>query len=296
MSIFSRSFRDTVKKKNWSWLGGVSGVVTLASFIVLPLQSFVSLKGWQYLLVPVGTLVVFFVLFYVYYFLRNAYGWIHNLTVESIWGEVVKVLAEVYAYIHEIERKNPITEKDIADVLCFFCNKVKVLFDKKTNSNCSVSIKVPISHYSDSGEWQSIQVKNISRDQAHISERDTTEYKNAIHDIVGNTAYSYIVSMVMKKSSKQHAFLDNNVKSNLNYITTSGRSVIPYESELVVPILPSRYKDLSEVFFGGFLCVDSNHKDAFDSEHYDIPMTIGLADGLYSIMLRLIEINTKNEE
>ena len=36
--------------------------------------------------------------------------------------------------------------------------------------------------------------------------------------------------------------------------------------------------------------MDSNKKDAFDPDHYDIPMTIGLADGLYSIMLKLIEI------
>ena len=238
-------------------------------------------------------LVGFGVLVFCFFFLRNAYGWIHDLRVESVWGEIVKVLAEVYAYIHEIERKEEVTEKDIADVLSFFCGRVKTLFDKKTNSDCCVSIKVPISHYSDKGEWQSIQVKNVSRDQKHISDRDTTDYKNANHDVVGNTAYSYVISMVIKESSKPRVYLDNDVQANPNYLTSSGRNTIPYKSELVVPIIPSRYKKLEDIYFGGFLCVDSDKKGSFDAKHYDIPMTMGLADGLYAIMQRLIEIQNK---
>lgn len=187
------------------------------------------------------------------------------MRVESIWGEIVKVLAEVYAYIHEIERKPELTDNDIAGVLSFFCNKVKELFDKKTGSDCCVSIKVPISHYSDSGEWQ-----------------------------LGNTAYSYVISMIIKESSKPRVYLDNNVQSNANYLTTSGRTEVPYKSELVVPIIPSRYRQLSEVYFGGFLCVDSDKKDSFDPKHYDVPMIVGLADGLYVIMQRLIEL--QNDE
>lgn len=291
MSIFLKSFLDTIKKKNWYWIGGVPGVLTAISC----LQSFVKLTWWQNLLVLGCTFAAIFILFYGYYFLRNAYGWIHNVTVESIWGEVVKVLADVYAQIHEIEREETITEKDVADVLGTFCNKVKQLFDKKTNSDCCVSIKLPISHYSDSGEWQSIQVRNVSRDQKHISDRDTQDYKNSNHDIIGNTAYSYVISMVVKDSSKPKVYLENNVKDVANYLTTSCRQTIPYESELVVPIIPSRYKKISDIYFGGFLCVDSNKRNAFDAEHYDIPMTVGLADGLYSIMLKLLELN-KNKQ
>lgn len=291
MSIFSKSFLDTIKKKNWYWIGSVPGVLTAISC----LQSFVELEWWQNLLVLGCTFAAIFILFYCYYFLRNAYGWIHNVTVESIWGEVVKVLADVYAQIHEIERKETITEKDVADVLGTFCNKVKQLFDKKTNSDCCVSIKLPISHYSDSGEWQSIQVRNVSRDQKHISDRDTQDYKNTNHDIIGNTAYSYVISMVVKESSNPKVYLENNVKDIANYLTTSCRQAIPYESELVVPIIPSRYKKISDIYFGGFLCVDSNKRNAFDADHYDIPMTVGLADGLYSIMLKLLELN-KSEQ
>ena len=290
MSIFIKSLQQTFQKKNWRWIGGISGIVTIASFV----QTAKELEWWQSLLVLAGSLIAIALLLYIFYFLRNAYGWIHNVRVESIWGEIVKVLADVYAYIHEIERKSELTDNDIAGVLSFFCNKVKELFDKKTGSDCCVSIKVPISHYSDSGEWQSIQVKNVSRDQKHISDRDTQEYKNANHDILGNTAYSYVISMIIKESSKPRVYLDNDVQSNPNYLTTSGRTEVPYKSELVVPIIPSRYRQLSEVYFGGFLCVDSDKKDSFDPKHYDVPMIVGLADGLYGIMQRLIEL--QNDE
>lgn len=287
MSIFIKSFHESFQKKNWRWLGGFSGIVTIGSFV----QQNVTLEWWEVLLVMITSLVAIATLFYLFYFLRNAYGWIHNVTVESIWGEIITVLAEVYAMIHEVERKEKVTENDIAKVLGGFCNKVKKLFDKKTNSKCCVSIKVPISNYSASGQWMNIQVKNIARDQDHISERDTQEYKDAHHDISGNTAYVHILSLVIKQSSKPNIYLDNDVHANPNYDTTSNRKEIPYKSELVVPILPTKYKKLEDVWFGGFLCIDSEKKNSFDANRYDVPMTIGLADGLYSIMQKLLSLN-----
>lgn len=291
MSIFTKSFRQTFQKKNWSWLGGFSGVVTVVAF----LQQIVPLEWWQVVLVMLCSLAAIAILFYLFFFLRNAYSWIHDFTVNSIWGEIITVLAEVYAMIHELERKQEVTEDDIAKVLGGFCNKVKKLFDKKTNSKCCVSIKVPISNYSETGQWMNIVVKNIARDQEHISERDTQEYKDTNHDISGNTAYVHIISLVIRQSTKPNIYLDNDVHANPNYDTTSNRNTIPYKSELVVPILPIRYRKLDEVWFGGFLCIDSSKQGSFDAEHYDVPMTIGLADGLYSIMQKLLSLQDKNQ-
>lgn len=84
-----------------------------------------------------------------------------------------------------------------------------------------------------------------------------------------------------------------------NYATTSPedeeRKAVPYKSELVVPILPTKYGSLKEVSFGGFLCIDSDEKRAFDADHYDVPMTQGLADGLYVLMLSHLELQEKEE-
>ncbi len=290
MSIFSRAFKQTFHDQRWGIpvvIGAISSIVTIAAFIQ---QNDYSIKWWVALLIVIGAIVAWELTVFLWYVCKNAYARIHDLHVESVWGDIVVVLADVYAMIHQLERKDGVTDSDIAKVLGEFCNKVKTVFDKKTKSNCCVSIKVPISNYSSSGQWLNIVVKNIARDQAHISERDTQEYKEASHDISGNTAYVHILSLVIKQSSKKHYYLQNDVHSDTNYDTTSKRDVIPYKSEMVVPILPTLYKKLDEVSFGGFLCIDSNKKDAFDANRYDIPMTIGLADGLYALMQKLITI------
>lgn len=276
----------------------LSGIVTYLSFI----QQQFSTEWWKTILYFIGALFLVAILFFFFFLLKNAAKAWKEYRVESIWGETIKDLAYAYSEIHQLERKSSnsiIKEQQIAAVLQEFCNTVKKIFDRKTKSNCCVSIKVPVSNYTDKGEWNSIQVKNIARDKKHIRERDTDDYKTANHDILGNTSYSRIISLVVKESSKMHVYLNNDVdpEKDPNYATTSpegeDRKAVPYKSELVVPILPSKYDDLNEVFFGGFLCVDSDKKNSFDSSHYDIPMTQGLADGLYFLMLKLLELQAK---
>ncbi|MBR0180650.1 MAG: hypothetical protein IJQ04_03170, partial [Prevotella sp.] len=112
------------------------------------------------------------ILFYAWFFISNAVKRWNVYRVESMWGETIKDLAQAYSEIHQLERMSQtITEKKIAMSLQEFCNKIKKIFDRKTKSNCCVSIKVPVSNYSSSGEWKSIQVKNVARDKKHIKER-----------------------------------------------------------------------------------------------------------------------------
>lgn len=41
-------------------------------------------------------------------------------------------------------------------------------------------------------------VKNIARDQKHLSMRETADYKNTNYDVISNTAYSRVVALVVK--------------------------------------------------------------------------------------------------
>lgn len=296
MTIFSESFKQALQNKNWGWFITLSAVATYLSYIQ---QQFDTI-WWKTILIFIGAFLSVAILFYAWFFISNAVKRWKEYRVESMWGETIKDLAQAYSEIHQLERMVPnITEKNIAVSLQEFCNKVKKIFDRKTNSNCCVSIKVPVSNYSPSGEWESIQVKNVARDKKHIKERDTDEYKAANHDIIGNTAYSRIISLVVKESGKPHVYLNNDVdpEKDPNYATTSPagdeRKDVPYKSELVVPILPTKYASLKEVSFGGFLCIDSDKKDSFDAEHYDVPMTQGLADGLYVLMLKMLELQER---
>lgn len=217
--------------------------------------------------------------------IKTFFYWIHNIYVDSIWGQTIVDLANIYALIHKLERNDNATEDDVAFVLSEFCAKVKEIFDRKTKSNCCVSIKVPQSNYSESGQWISMQVKNIARDQQHLTERDTPEYNKMEHNIIGNTAYSTIVSLVLN-SKKKKFYLKNNVQEDESYLSTS--PYIYYKSELVVPIIPTDYDNINDIEFLGFLCIDSDRKNSFDKDRYDISMTRGIADSLYSLINKLI--------
>lgn len=296
-SIVLETLKLTIQRKNWVWMGGVPGVVTILSYAM----QIVKLEWWIVAIMFVIGIFTIGVLLFLRFLVPAIILRHHELKVDSNWGETVKDLALAYAVIHELERNSKtITSRDIATALSKFCDVVKSIFDRLSDSNCCVSIKVPVSNYLESGEWNSIHVKNVARDKRHILERDTDEYKATNHDILGNTAYSRVISLVLKESSKPHVYLNNDVDplKDPNYATTSPenneRKAIPYKSELVVPIVPTKYGKLSEVMFGGFLCIDSDKRDAFDAEHYDVPMTQGLADGLYILMLRLLELQTTN--
>lgn len=296
MSIFSESFKQAKQSKSWATMLALSGVVTFLAYI----QQQFGTTWWQSIEVFSVTFFVIGLFIYGWYFVSNAAKRWKNYRVESVWGKTIEDLAEAYSEIHKLERlSTTVKEQQIGKTLQDFCNIIKKIFDRKTKSDCCVSIKVPVSNFTDKGEWNSIQVKNVARDSKHIQARDTNEYKAANHDILGNTSYSRIISLVIKESSKPHIYLNNDVDpaKDANYATTSPqdiyRAAVPYKSELVVPILPSKYDSLDEVSFGGFLCIDSDKKNSFDAEHYDVRMTQGLADGLYVLMLKLLELQNK---
>lgn len=306
MQIFIHTLVKTFDKKNWKWLGGIPGIITIIgviqpnmSLLRTCLFSWITFIGDNAL---TDSCFLFFCALLIwaftcmtYYLAKYFWEWVHNVYVDSVWANTIVDLATAYSCIHELERQGlQLTEEKVALALSEFCNQIKTIFDRKTHSDCCVSIKVPIANYNATDHWECIHVKNIARDQAHLSERDTIGYKLAHHTIIGNTAFSKVVALIMSECKNRNVYLNNDIDSDSNYQTTSliadDRNTIPYKSELVVPIIPSRYDNLNSIKFGGFLCIDSNKKNVFDDKRYDIPMTKGLADGLYSLTQTLIQI------
>ena len=201
-------------------MGGVPGVLTILSYAMQIVQR----EWWVVAIRFVIGIFAIGLLLFIWFLVPAIVLRHHELKVDSNWGETVKDLALAYAVIHELERNSKsITSRDIANALSKFCDVVKAIFDRLSESNCCVSIKVPVSNYLENGEWNSILVKNVARDKKHILERDTDEYKAAHHDVLGNTAYSRVISLVLKESSKPHVYLNNDVDpvKDPNYATTS---------------------------------------------------------------------------
>ena len=169
---------------------------------------------------------------------------------------------------------------------------LKQIFDKKTRSCCSVSIKVPICEVSN---MESLVFKNLCRDSQH-RQRDTEQYRSVSHTVIGNTPYLQIVNALLTHSDNL-GYINNNVDNDDDYLNTSkpcySDGILPYKSELVYPIIPVKNEN-GTYNMCGFVCVDCEKANAFDKSLYDLPLIQGVADGIYDIIFN--RIKGKNHE
>lgn len=149
MGLLTRTLKQCVSFNIWKWIGILSGIASLLSYS----QSFFPQEQWWlHIITFVIFCIVLISLVYIYNLAANIIKWIHNIYVDSIWGETIVDLANAYTTIHKLDRKDDVTEQAIAQTLGHFCNVVKKIFDRKTKSDCCVSIKVPISNYAENGQ------------------------------------------------------------------------------------------------------------------------------------------------
>lgn len=172
------------------------------------------------------------------------------------------------------------------------CNKMREFFDKLTNSHCCVSIKL-IEGNSDGSydmtleEIANHRVHNVARDGNHKT-RDTEQYNNTEHLIRENTAFYTIIGSL--RNPKRRFYINNNVELSNSYLTTSpytneeGVTEIPYKSELVFPIM--KELEAGKFSFIGFLCIDSDIKDAFQTGGPGIEANTMMAQILYWIFTK----------
>lgn len=180
------------------------------------------------------------------------------------------------------------------DALAILCNGLREIVNKLTNTRCCVSIKL-IEGNEDGSFTMRVEdiinhkVHNVARDNNHGA-RDTEEYRQTEHIIRANTAFSTIVGALGKRNKRY--YLNNNVDPSNSYVTSSpypddgnGIIEIPYKSELVFPIMHKAENESYE--FIGFLCIDSETKDAFEKENPSLEIVSMVANSLFWILQKL---------
>ncbi|HOY06673.1 MAG TPA: hypothetical protein PLO67_14795 [Saprospiraceae bacterium] len=273
------SIKQTLALKFWSWLigsvGAILGLLQIGkNFFGLEIED--SVKS------AVIALGVFFVFRFVLIFIRNGMKYYHEIYLNSNYGEAIILLTDSFAQTH-LYRKTPgHQDEEFMKTMLSFCSTLKKIFDTTTNSNCCVSIKVPVA---DSKVHEKTVMFNLARNVEH-KKRDTKEYERIKHTLIGNTAFIYAFNRVIEGSREKY-YLNNFVKSTSNYESTSRPSyeggILPYESELVHPIVPLLNIRQPNSDCRGFICVDSDKKNAFKSK-YEIAILEGVADGIYDII------------
>ncbi|MBK9331674.1 MAG: hypothetical protein IPM96_04525 [Ignavibacteria bacterium] len=163
------------------------------------------------------------------------------------------------------------------------CDELRQIFYNKNDYECSVSIKVI--RKNDEGK-----VENFCRDRKVIG-RDTLKYINTKHVIGQNTGYHIICQNLLTNTST--FYLNNDIPSSTDYMNTSigcyNEGIIPYQSELIVPLIPL-IKKTDNFPLRGFLCIDCKEKNNFDIK-YDVPTLQGVADGIYELFSNILSKN-----
>lgn len=274
---------STIKWPFWKFIfGGVGSIVAVLLFG----KNFFNLTVSDSILGGIVVILIIWFLRFIYLTGTNIISYIHNAYVDSIWGSAIIELKNAYSEVHFLRKKNELSDIDFMQTMILFCDTLKRIFDKKTKSNCCVSIKVPI--------WlgpslETLELKNLCRDSFHKT-RDTDQYKSISHTIIGNTAYTKIVNKLLRGNQKHLAYINNDIHNSIEYENTSRecyeKGILPYKSELVFPIVPIKGDENDRKNLMGFICIDCNAPNKFDEKRYDIPMIEGIADGIFDIFVK----------
>lgn len=260
-------------------------------------------------------LFIFLTFLFLFYQIKQfcLYSWRKYILVkrESVYGNAIVLLSQAYANIHS-NRYKELEIIEVKTILVDFCDKIREIYEFKTKSTCSVSIKIILNiPESNSSISYDTQVVNLVRDSS-CKNRYTNEYERIKHNIANNTCFQRIVAKFFSNKYNEMYFLSNDIPSINDYdnssfqlypnytddLTKTEKSrrehyPLAYRSELVVSLAPLRIEEKTTFPILGFLCVDCQleNQQVFDSK-YDIPLMQGVADGLYDF----IKNNLSNKE
>jgi hypothetical protein len=224
-----------------------------------------------------------------------------NLHAGHIYGEAILFLKDAFAKMHYVRKKSDINNEELAITFVYFCDQLKLFFEKKTSTECAVSLKIVKSNPNGENVTEDTEVITICRDST--SKKKRNYHPEIKHKIFTNTCFNQIFHKI--DSFDKSFYINNNLPDDKYYENTSSEVwgnlpaeattadlrlrhwKLPYKSQLVVPICPiisdngERKKE-----FLGFLTVDSSGINTFHYK-YDVGMLQGAADGIYD----LIKIN-----
>lgn len=281
VKIIQKSFIAAFKWSIWKWFFGSISTFAGTFLIGKNLFEFTLKDSIIYGIVIIA--IIFFLRFFLI-FCKESLKYFHEKYKNSYYGDAIILLNECFAAMHNYRKTPGHNDEEFVKAMVLLCNNLKIIFSKLVGAKCSVSIKVPIAD--DSIKPQTL-LCNLVRDVDHRN-RDTQQYIQTQHSLLGNTAFSYCLNKVSIKSKIKY-YKNNNVNTTENYDNTSKelfeKGILPYNSELVFPITP--ILDDEHICLG-FICVDSEKVNAFDSK-YEIAILEGVADGIFDI------INVRNQ-
>ena len=146
---------------------------------------------------------------FVIIFCRNIVKWLTRGNIKAKRKNAIIISNEISADIHHLNRQDNISNTQFSVAMNSFCDKLKNLFDENSKVDYSVSIKVPTNGHS--FKQCECQLRNLCRDKLH-EQRDTNRYNQTPHTIIGNTAFSIVISNLISNTD-EFAYINNDIQN-----------------------------------------------------------------------------------
>ncbi|MCX6222599.1 MAG: hypothetical protein NTZ69_16645 [Bacteroidia bacterium] len=288
--ILLRSFKEAFNWNLWKWLSTI-GIGLILSAIPIGKELF-EWDTKREIKFVIATILILYLFRFLAIFLKESLKYFHETYRNSVFGEAIIVLKDSFANTHFYRKTPGHDDTEFMKIMITFCNNLEFIYNKITQSECSVSIKVP--RY-DPTVHENTVLMNLTRDITHNS-RDTQTYCNTKHTLIGNTAFTFSFNQVMNNTKEKH-YIHNAINDDPKYLNTSKDcykdGILPYNSELVVPIVPVVNNKVRNYDCLGFLCVDCSKKNAFMTK-YEVALLEGVADGIYDLISERNIFNNKS--
>jgi hypothetical protein len=289
-SILKRTIAESTKGWIWKWL--LNSVGAFCAILLIGKNFFNLTVGFSVILgliLIAGLLSLRFLMIGI----KNSFKYLHDLYQESFFGDAIILLKDAFAKINHFRKSENLkrhqqpgdyefSDVNFMETMIFLCNSLKEIFNKRNGKKFSVSIKVPLSGHVN----ESTALQNLCRDPEHNA-RDTELYKSTKHTIIGNTPFRKITNSILNGDRKKFHYINNDIERTEDYDNSSKEchpnGILPYKSELVYPIVPQIWQDNKSYECHGFICLDCDQKNGFQSK-YDVAMIQGVADGIYDIL------------
>ena len=284
--VIKDSFKSACHWRLFDYFLGSGG--SLIAILLFYKNIFNKSVGESVLLV-VFIFVCIFIARFLFFLFNNCAHYIHNAYVDSIWGNAIDILKDLYGHIHFLTRKD-FGNEEFMIIISQVCDTIGHLMSSIIDCKCAVSIIVRIVSEDD---LLSMKFKLLSYDKAHDYRLKGQEGAGTF-SVAGNTAFSRIVNMILS-SNPRPFYINNNVHTSKDYDNTRKciyeGDVLPYKSELVFPIIPLKSSGKKNELFG-FIWIECEKENAFKEDSYSISMMQGIADGIVDVF-RIWEDNNK---
>ncbi|MDY0388309.1 MAG: hypothetical protein RBT65_14560 [Methanolobus sp.] len=280
LEILYKTILDSFTGQIWKWILGSFG--TLMTVLLFG-KNVLSTTLDNSIKIGIVFLICIFVIRFILFLVRNSFQYLNRIYRDSKYGDAIILLKDGFAKANSYRKSEPKTDEDLIKTMVYLCDNIQKAFNGKNSCRCSVSIKVPVK----GSLTEQTSVVNLCRDSENSKLRDNPNYKAIDHTIIGNTPFRKVLNNVLRNNPDGFYYLNNDISNSKDYDNTSKEvytnGVLPYNSEIVVPIIPTE-RDNSKIYETlGFLCVDCVNKNKFDPK-YDVALIEIVADGIYDIL------------